>query len=236
MLLRDVIDELRFGELSGANLGENETEGVSPFNYERLTNYINAALTALHTRLPLNIREVLLEQKSTITMYKLNSAFAQSNLTSTEPIKYLIDLADPFDDLLLKVDEVYNEVGIELSLDDMNDPDSLFRPAPNLLQIPYPIDGQKISIVYRSNHPKLLYKTNETEFLSQTINLPESYLSAIVNYVVYKYRTSFDTPESMQAAQVAKKLFDVAVDELITFGLTPEDNLLSTKLENNGWV
>lgn len=236
MLIKDVIDDLRFGELSGANLGENEIEGVSPFNYEKLVNYINSALTELHSRLPLQIREVLLEQKSGITLYKMHSDFAKSNATSTQPVKYLNDLADHFDDRLLKIDEVYNEVGIELVLDNLNDQKSLFRPSPTTLQIPYPVDGQIISIVYRSNHKKLVYSGDESVFLNQEINLPTSYLSAITSFVLYKHKKSFDTTESAAEAVNSYRFFELQISNLLNFGLTPEDNLVSNKLEINGWV
>lgn len=236
MLLRNVIEDLRLGELSGANLGENEVEGISPFNYEKLTNYVNSALTAIYTRLPLRIRQVLLVQDDTITIYKMQSKYALSNTNSLEPIKYLDDTTDPFDDTLLKIDEVYNEIGNELVLDDMSNQESLFRPSPTSLQVPYPVTGNVLAVIYRSNHEKLVYDADVDTLLNQYIDLPEQFMPCIINYVMYKYRSSFDTPESQQAAMLAMQTFEQSLSLLKGFGLTPEDNLTSTKLEQNGWV
>jgi hypothetical protein len=236
MLLRDVIEELRLGELSGANLGENEVEGISPFNYEKLTNYVNAALLAIYTRLPLRIRQVIVEADSTITIYKFDSKYAQTNSTSLEPIKYLNDLLDPFDNSLLKIDEVFDEYGNEMVLDDLSNQFSLFRPSLTSLQIPYPVTGASYSVIYRSSHEKLAYNVDVDLLLDQIVDLPNTYMPAIINYVLYKYRTTFDTQESQQSAMVAMQLFEQSIEMLKSFGLTPEDNLTSTKLEQNGWV
>ena len=236
MFLRDVIDELRLGELSGANLGENANEGVSPFNYEKLTNYVNSALIAIYTRLPLRIRHVLLEQENTITIYKFNSKFAQTNTTSSEPIKYLNDLTDPFDNSLLKIDEVYNESGIEMVLDDLSNKDSLFRPTMTSLQVPYPVSGKTLEIIYRSAHEKLNYSTNENTLLDQIVDLPVTFLPVIVNYVMYKHRGAMDTPESQQQAMLSMQMFEESIKTLNNYGFVPEDRFTSEKLEKNGWV
>lgn len=236
MILKDIIDELRLGELSGANLGDNDKEGVTPYNYEKLVSYINSALTAIHSRIPLRVREVLLEEQSTITVYQLDRNFAKSNATSTAPVKYLNDLADPFDDAVLRVESVYNAEGTELPLDDMTANNSIFRPTLTSLQVPFPVTGNVLSVIYRANHSKLIYSNDLAVLLNQRIELPPSYSGCIVAYVMYKYKSSFDSAESQNSATAYMALFEQLVSSLKDFGLVPENNLTITKLEQNGWV
>lgn len=234
MRVRDIIDELNLGEMNSANLGHNDTEGVTPFNHAKVISYINAALTVIYSRQLLSEREVLIELVEGKSTYYLNSKYAQSNIESVEPIKYLVDAADPFDDRILKILSVYNENGLRFPLDDRADETSLFRPDMLTLQIPYPVTGTMISVLYQSAHKKL--DTTGAGILDQVINLPVSYSQAIINYVMYKHKASFDTVEMQQASLVAMKTFDVSLEALSTLGLSPEDNVTSTKFGDRGWV
>lgn len=234
MLLKDLIDELNLSELNSANLGDNDAEGITPFNYEKVITYINSALTDIYTRYPLRIREVLLTQQSTRTLYKLDKAFAESNTSSTEPVKYLDDLADPFDNLLVKVEEVYNEIGLPVPLNDMTDNDSVFTPNLNTLQIPYPVQDARISVIYRSLHPRL--EKTGVDVLNQEIDLPHSYAQVLINYVNYKQKSSFDGVEMQQQAALAFKVYENSLMLLESTGLIVQDNLTTTKLELRGWV
>ena len=236
MILKDILDELRFGELSGANLGENALDGISPFNYERLTNYINAGLNSIYTRLPLRYREVLIEQNDLITIYHLHSKFAKSNTASTEPVKYLIDTGDKFDDSVLRILEIYNAAGILLPINDNYDNSSVFTVSNTAIQIPFPVTGNILSVIYQSTHKRVEFIDNETQFLNQEIDLTLAYAPALINFVLYKYHSSVDTPDNSALAIKYASLFEQQINQLNQLGMAIQDNSTNNKLELNGWV
>ncbi len=232
MIVQDILDELKNGEFSLENFGENAEAGFSEYNYDKLISYINSALLEIHTKYPLRIREVLLEQQETITMYKLRSDYCKSNLNSTQPIKYLDDTADPFDDTLLKVDEVYNESGVELPINNMNESASVFTPNLGTLQIPYPVKGAKYSVIYRSAHPRLV---NDSTVLTQRIELPLSFLRSIILFIVYKHKLSLNTQQATQDAVMFLGMFNESLRSLDDVGLITSNDLFNNKLELRGW-
>jgi hypothetical protein len=110
----------------------------------------------------------------------------------------------------------------------------LFTPALNTLQIPYPVQDARISIIYRSLHPRL--EKTGVDVLNQEIDLPHSYAQVLINYVNYKQKSSFDGVEMQQQAALAFKVYENSLMLLESTGLIVQDNLTTTKLELRGWV
>ncbi len=119
MKLGKLFDLLAAGELIRVNLGDNTTAGVTQYNHAELINHINMGMLKIYTRVPIRVREVVIQEKADINYYKLDPAFAVSNTASTEPVKYILDTPDNlFDDSFLAIDNVYNEFGYQLVVND----------------------------------------------------------------------------------------------------------------------
>lgn len=231
MKLQTVIDHLKTGEFQFTNLGDNDEENVSSNNLPMIVNNINLALIDLYKRFNLSLRELYVQQYAQIQKYKLSSEHAQSNTTSEE-LKYLIDTDDdPFTDDILQILEVFNEVGCKLPLNDSNDCNSLFTPKHNVLQIPCPVDENAVVIVYRAA-PELLKSTCN---LSAEVDLPITFLEALLYYVAYRLKSSRPDQESQNEGNNYFAKYNEAIAVIKVEGLYNSTNTSNLKLIARGF-
>lgn len=238
MNLKDIFDQLTTGELSNLALGGRESEDgeVEIENYPTLISHVNLALTALHTRFPLSEKEVILQQFDNITLYKLDIAYAESNTASTEPFKWIKDTAaKPFLDDVLRIDTVYNEVGDELPLNDLNNSDSVFTPNYDTVQIPFPVGTNAISLIYRADHPRIPLNTADVSKVA--IQLPDYLLEALLAYVTSRVYAGMNTESSMAASATYLQKYNMLCQEVELRNVTHNsENSTNERLEINGWV
>ncbi len=130
-----------------------------------IVSYINLALQALYNRFTLKVDEYVLVMEDNITEYTLP-------------------------DNLSIIDSVYNENGEELSLDDPMDVNGILRVSYDTVQVPNPIAGDALSIVYISIPAKIVY-VDETS-LTQKIPLPSQLMEPLLHYIGYRAHGSMD--------------------------------------------
>lgn len=236
MKLIDILKDLTYGELAGSHMGNlipgefgNEPD---PHEYEMIVSYINMGLREIYKRFFLRSREIDVQQYEQFTTYKLHSDFAQSNVASAEPIKYIIDTVDdPFEDDILKVEEVYDEEGTKLALNDVSDENSVYTPAYNLVQIPYPNNANIFSVQYRACHPKIPV-TLSTDPATVEVELPNSLHAALLQYVGYRANLRVNPERSADYWQQFEKSC-LHVDRL---GLEVQGEPGDWRFDDHGWV
>lgn len=130
-----------------------------------IVSYINLALQALYNRFTLRVDEYVLAMEDNITEYTLP-------------------------DNLSVIDSVYNEEGEELSLDDPMDVNGILRVSYDTIQVPNPITGDALSIIYIPIPDKIVY-VDETS-LTQKIPLPPQLLEPLLHYIGYRAHGSMD--------------------------------------------
>ncbi len=229
MTLQDVIETLANGELVQIRIDLDA--GDQP----QLIRYIAMGLTELYTRFPLKEREVWIQEYENITLYKLDSQYAQSNTSSTASPKYILDSTDPFTDDIIRVDSAFNEEGIEVPINDYTDATSVFVSSYNELQIVAPISTNTTLLLYRANHPALDPAVSDPSTV--TIELPQSHLTALLFYVGFRYH-SFDMTQDAQAVSMAYyQKYIAEIQMLEQFNVVNDsDTNTNTKLIQNGWV
>jgi len=238
MKLIDILKDLTYGELSGLSIGnlipgeaENEPD---PHEYEQIVSYINLGLTEIYKRFFLRSKEIYIDLQEQLSTYKLHSNYAQQNLTSPIPLidRYIADTAlDPFVDDILKVEEVYDEEGTKLSLNDVTDEYSAFTPAYNMVQIPYPADGLTYAVQYRANHPRIV-ATLATDAALVEVEIPNSLYAALLQYVGYRANLRTNPDKSADFWQQFKR----TCDEVDQYGLEVQGEPGDWRFDDHGWV
>lgn len=231
MTLNDLFESLANGELSNLFMAEQGT--ISQSKRKSITLYANEALLRLYTRFPLWEKDLLLEMKEAVTNYHLLSRYAYSKAdqhTCIDP--YIMDTADPFLDDVIRVVRVYNTYGIELPLNDEGARHAIFTPQPRIIQVPNPVVGNVLNVVYRAQHPKL-----SVDKLDQEIELPDILIPALHTYIAYKALTAMNTAESTGVGQLRQAQFDAMCAELVEQDIIGATISTSTdKFSKRGWI
>jgi hypothetical protein len=235
MKVSELLNRLALGELSNLAIAEDPSHMLTEASHAKIILYTNEGLLRLYSRYMLRQNSLILEQVEHITFYHLKPKFAESS-GSSEPFKYIKDLPnEPFTDDVIKVLDVIGEDGVERPLNDQGNPKSVFTPQINQLQVPSPVDGQALSLVYQARHP-VLKDTGDT-LKQQEIDLPFPLEGALQVYVAAKVYSHINGQENKQIAQEHLANFDsICVDlesnDLINF----THHTSHDKLINRGFV
>lgn len=200
--LRDIFIDLSTGEFSNLKLGafalgDPESE-PDPRTYLQLIRHINLGMTDLYSRFLLRAEEMYIQLHEEIALYHLDYRYAVSNTASAEPTKYIIDtVASPWPDNLLKIEEVYDEEGNLLYLNDPDEELSIYTPRYNSIQVPWPNDWNSLAVQYRADHPQVAYSAGMDPDVTY-LDLPNPLREALLFYIaarVFAGITS-DKPEA----------------------------------------
>lgn len=234
MFLSEVFDYLTYGELAGLAIGGIGAAGIQEADQPRIINNINQALIELYTVLPLRTAQVNLQLYEHIGTYFLHTDYAQTNIGSTQPYKYINDsTANPFANDVLVVDQVFSEVGDEYPLNEPLEEYSVFTPTYNTIQIPFSKDDNTVDIIYRAS-PVLIDTTNVVPATTD-VPIPYQALSAFLAYTLHKIHSSIGSGETSQAGMYYNK-YKEALAAIKFNGLLITENSLNRRLDDNGWV
>jgi hypothetical protein len=238
MKLLDILKDLTYGELAGLALGnlkfdefDNEPD---PHQYERIMSYINLGLKEIYKRFFLKSREINVQEHEEITSYLLHSDYSAANTASAIALseRYILDTAeDPFLDDILKIEEIYDEEGTKLPLNDITEEDSVYTPDYRTVQIPYPSDTEIFSVQYRASHPKLDV-TLATDPATVEVHLPNSLHSALLQYVGYRANLLTNPERSADFWQQ----FEKSCQHVERLGLEVQGEPGDWRFDERGWV
>ena len=248
MKLKEIFDQLTYGEFSQLSIGGAAPGVLDSTNYANVIGHVNLGLTALFKRFHLKEGRIKLALQHGLTTYKLNSAYAVHARRSTEPVRYLLDtLSDPFVDDILKVERVLTDRHFELGLNDAADPFSVMTPSALKLEVPGIIVSSKLDIpdhlrtenleiVYRANHPKLVvgmgyYDPNRVE-----VQLPDSHLEALLFFVASRVNNPIGMGQEFNAGNTYAAKYEQACQALENQGLEIDQGAHNTRLRRQGWV
>ena len=237
MKLSEVFEMLQYGELSNVSLSGDIDEPIAirEEDYPRLISHINMALTDLHTKFNLKEREVVIQPVEGITFYELDSKYAESNNSSTEPYKYIKDsIYEPFLDDVIRVNSAYDELGCEVPINDENVCNSIYLNSYKRIQIPNAHEENALFVMYRANHPKL---SSSKPNLDDEVEIPAYCVEALLSYVASRVHTQRTSQESQGIAVNLMAKYNLICQQL------EEKNVLHNspsntnfKLGERGWV
>jgi hypothetical protein len=235
MILSELLSRLAKSELSNLSLVDEDTQDIRPASRAKVIGYVNEALLRLHSRFVLREDDVLVQMFEQITTYELKAQFAQSYAGDIDvPYRYIIDGTGPekFKDDVIRVTGAFDSYGEELELNNQMAPTSLFTPRPKVLQVPVPMPGQVLSVVYQAKHP-LLSATD----LDEEVEIPEVLVGGLTAYVGYMAFNFLGGAENMGRATGFMQVYDkicMEMEEKDGMGTTTRSH--SDAFEMKGWI
>lgn len=247
MKLKEILDQLRVGELSQISVGGLDAGVIGATNWGTLHPHINLGLAALYKRFNLKEGRVVLALQPDQIQYSLHSRYAVSNLASFEAVKYIKDtLAAPFKDDINKIEHVYTDDGLELTLNDAADPYTLTTPSAIGLRVPKTmvstgldtpdyLKTTNLEVVYRAAHPKVgLPEDVDPE--DYELELPYSHLEALLLFIASRVHNPIGMANEFHAGNSYAQKYEMECQRLEMLNLAIDQGNSSDRLYRNGWV
>lgn len=229
MLVEDIINDLKYGELSshGMFMADDFTEQ----DKARLIHHMNIGLTALYARFPLLTRELTLIQVAGKTIYKLHSDHTTFDVNAVDYDTYLIDSIEfPFNDDLIQVLTVYDEEGNEIRINDFTADCVVTLPAPDILEIPAPVDTNALFLIYQAKPEKVDMSTKE-------IILPDNFKPALLAYIAHRVYSGGTAQEHVNQANVMLQKYELFCMQQREYGTdNSHENDRNIKPCLGGWI
>lgn len=154
MTLQDIVDLAKHSEAAGTAIKDNT---------DVILLFLNAGMTELYKRFPLDTNEHIV-------------ALAEGTTTYTLPTDYMYYMS-AFEEV-----DINGTIGIsELAINDESNERSIFFPSHKEVQIPGSEDGAFVSIIYVAKPPRY---TNSN--LGDDIDLPDTLINCLLHYIGYK--------------------------------------------------
>ena len=231
MKLEDLFSRLSYGELSNLSIGNEGRGSIREEDQAKVTAHVNDGLLRIYSRFVLSSKQLLIEQVRHITNYHLIPKYAESSGSDVE-WPYIKDLPDDkFLGDLIRVLSVSDDRG-ELPLNDTGNPNSLFTPYPQVLQVPEPRAGKPLSIEYQARHIIL-----ENDDLDQEIVIPFVLEGALQSFVAYKIFSHMNGQDNQVKSQEHLNTYDGICMDVEARDLVNATTATSHyKLEERGFV
>ena len=239
MKLSEVFTQLAYGELSQMGVVNETGDGILPAKYGQMVAHVNLGLTALYKRFLLKEGRVTIELVQGRATYPLD--------TNEDTVFVENDDSPEFLDDVFKIERVYTAGGTEFALNDESDAYSCFTPSLSVLRVPYDVVNKVVdlpeelrtdtlSVVYRSNHPKIVYKA--TGFNPERIDilLPMSHLEPLLLFVASRMNNPVGMTNEFHAGNSYAAKFEKACELLEVQNIRVDQGRQSSRLVANGWV
>ena len=222
MTLQELFRDLSHGELSNVALSVDGAGMITFDQQPKIVGFTNQALKAIFTRFNLLERELVIDAVEHITSYALRPGQ-----------EYIQDTAsDPFTGDVIRITAVYDELGVELPL---NEPDkvlSLYTPSHNVLQIPTPEAGHSYFVVYQASHPVLVPGD-----LDQEISLPIPLEAPLRAHIAASVFRPMRGQEHQATADREMLRYEQLCQDIEQKGLVNRDPApANSKFKARGWV
>lgn len=247
MKLKDIFNYLTEGELSQLSIGGGDLGQIRAEDYRKVMRAINLGLTSLFTRFALKEGSFELVLDPDITRYVLKVEHAVSNATSGVP-KYINDLALPFDNDLLKIQNIKTEAGFELPFNVLDNKFSCTASSYDVLEVPSSLALQSgdlpeqyrtpfLLVSYRASHPLLDTSDGATiDPDAVEVDLPFAYLEPLLYYVAARIHRPANSRNDLDPVSSYSAKYEQACQRLESTNLDLDREEGSTKFYDRGWT
>lgn len=239
MKLSEVFTQLAYGELSQLDMVNDAGDGLDTARYGKMVAHVNLGLTALYKRF------LLKEGRTTITLVPGRSTYSLSTADDTEFVES--EESPDFADDIIKIERVYASSGAEFSLNDESDACSCFTPSMGVLRVPYDVVNKvsgvpdvlltdTLLVVYRANHPKIVYSGATFNPARVDVELPLTHLEPLLLYVASRINNPIGMTNEFHAGNSYAAKYEKACQELEVHNIRIDQGKQNTRLVSNGWV
>ena len=236
MLLSEVFDQLTYGELAQVNIGGAESMGITKESYPAMIAHVNLGLTSLYKRFLLKEGVMYITRMPHLKTYVLNSRYQEGNRTVREPNQYIQASNPAFMDDILKVERVYDELGVEHGLNDNGDERSITTPTYNSIVIPDCSEVKELKLVYRANHPIIMNEDRDIDPSEYEIELPYSHLEALLLFIASRVYNPISAGNQFHEGNNFAGKYEQACQLLEMQNLRVDKASDNTRFIQNGWV
>lgn len=238
MKILELFQRLSYGELSNLALANDGAGSIQDASHAKLIHYTNEALLRLHSRFILEEASLFIEQVGSITSYPLLPQYAASNVASAETYKFIKDtIGDPFLNDVIKILRISDESGFIFPLNDDEDPNSLFTPRPNVLQIPLPQNTVTLVVYYQARHKLLNAALTGVNLTNQTFDIPFTLEGALQNYIAHLVYSHMNGQENLLKSQEYGAKYETICAGIEKMDLVNQSiATTNTRFDLGGWV
>lgn len=208
MLVKDLVTSVKYSELHSASV-KDKTDVIVTF--------INLGMLELYKRFPIKIEEYIVNLVTGTVNYSTPSNFMYAT--------------DAFMEAPADSDEVY----VPISINEEDDPYSIFFNSWNKIQVPGSITGSYISIVYVAK-PAYVTLAQAEDGVTE-LDLPDTLVDCLLSYIGWKGHLSIKSDsKSTNNAHWAR--FERSCDKAIELGIAaPSDNMsMNERLYDRGFA
>lgn len=239
MKLSDIFSQLSYGELSQLALVDATTGLIDPAKYAPLVAHVNLGLTALYKRFPL---------KENRLSFALQASRVSYPLSTQGDVNFLDNgSGEDFNDDILKIEQVLTSNGVVLSLNDASDPYSCFTPSSTTLRVPLAMVTtagalpprmmtNALQVVYRANHPIIVYSGANFAPSRIEVELPYSHLEPLLLFVASRVNNPIGMSNEFHAGNSYAAKYEAACARLENDGLEVDQGSQGNRLQQSGWV
>lgn len=221
--------------LNNTSVVTDDKLGIEQDKQEYILEFVNEAITRLHSRFVLKTQILYLEMREGRTMYPLLKRYSYMGFDpELAQYPYIRDtVAHPFEEDVVKILDVYDNHGCRRKLNDIHDPHGLFTPRPDTLQCIRPKHCEILGVSYQAKHPTIALNEGNT----QEIDIPDTLIPAVKYWVAYSYYTGLNTPESTGKAAEYLQMYESICKEVEDFDLANgSESNTNVLFEKRGWI
>lgn len=187
-----------------------------------LLAFLNLALTEVYKKFDVAMREQIITLSSTTNEYKLLTDVMKISAVYTDAKYTTVSTAG----------STAHSAGtsiVSLPINDDNDPNSVYTPTSGILLIPYPVDDQILSVIYKAS--PVVYTQVDLE---EELDIEAQYISPLVMYVGYLANLALESGQGQ--SMMLLSMFNKACAEILDYGLHSTNVITNDKLNVRGYV
>jgi hypothetical protein len=223
MKLAEIFSALAYGELSQQALGVNIEGELTESNYPTLVSHINLGLSSLYKRFNLKEGRVNIPLLPEESLYSMGV------------------------DDIHKIERILTKEGTEIGLNDDSDPYSCYTPTMGTLRVnqylldkpadmPDKYKTDELVVIYRANHPKLTLVGGFINPDKTDVELPYSYLEALLYFVASRVHNPIGMANEFHAGNSWAAKYEAECQRLEMLNIEVDHSTRSTRFERTGWV
>lgn len=220
--LSEVFKQLQTNELNNISVVNQQTKEIDPLQYSNVISAINAGLTQLHTRFLLRLGNLKIRLLPGQELYELSSRYIMTG-KGKDPDKQFIMTSPPFNGGVLKIQQVFDDTGRELGLNNHSDSFSVQTPTYDTLYVPTELhDRHKVDtlkIVYRQNHKPISTEPGDVDPEYYGVSLSPSHLWALCLFVAGRMHYPIGLSDATYSGNSFMALYEKECQRLETTGL-----------------
>lgn len=235
MKLKDIYDQLAYGELRLLKLGSGnidaDNEGLPVESFIKMLPTIQLGLTELYKKFMLregHISVPLVEGQVSYILKKKH------------------DVPVDFEDNLLKVERIYGtfrKEKYEIPLNRINNKAAIRTTSHDVLLVPddtelapWLLETDTLKIVYRANHPKINVNTANAAPLVVDIDLPMTHLQALLYFVASRLHNPMGMSQEFHEGNNYAAKYENELMKLTDLNYEIDDDADDERVLADGWV